>query len=69
MAGTDGIEPDDTKWQYILKTRDFFQEHIVMMPVRKLRKILLGGSKGRVQAVDHRSHEAYGGLSKPTGCV
>jgi TusE/DsrC/DsvC family sulfur relay protein len=38
MANADSVELDDTKWQQILKARDFFEEQSVVPPIRKFSK-------------------------------
>ena len=40
MAQADGVELDDTKWQQILKAREYYEEHAVVPPIRKFSKYL-----------------------------
>ncbi|MDH5231580.1 MAG: TusE/DsrC/DsvC family sulfur relay protein [Gammaproteobacteria bacterium] len=72
MAEADGIELDDTKWNHILKAREFFDENGTVPPIRKFAKFIGEDQKqlftlwltGPMKPITK-----YGGLPKPTGCV
>ena len=55
MAQVDGVELDNTKWQQILKAREYYEEHAGMF------KMWMTGPMKPITK--------YGGLPKPTGCV
>ena len=40
MAVVDGVELDKTKWQQILKAREYYEEHAVVPPIRKFSKYM-----------------------------
>ena len=40
MAEADGIEIDDTKWEQILKAREYYEENAVVPPIRKFAKYM-----------------------------
>ncbi|MFN2285478.1 MAG: TusE/DsrC/DsvC family sulfur relay protein [Anaerolineae bacterium] len=46
MAEADSVELDDTKWQHILKAREFFEDHAVVPPIRKFSKYCGQDQKG-----------------------
>lgn len=72
MAEADGIDLDDTKWNQILKAREYYEEHSSVPPIRKFAKFIGENQKelftlwltGPMKPITK-----YGGLPKPTGCV
>ena len=72
MAEVDGVEIDDTKWQQILKAREYYEDNAVVPPIRKFAKYIGTDQKlvfkmwntGPMKPITK-----YGGLPKPTGCV
>ena len=72
MAEADGIEIDETKWEQIVKAREYYEEYSVVPPIRKFAKFLGANQKdifkmwmtGLMKPITK-----YGGLPKPTGCV
>ncbi|MDH5572727.1 MAG: TusE/DsrC/DsvC family sulfur relay protein [Gammaproteobacteria bacterium] len=72
MAEADGVVLDDTKWQQILKAREYYDEFSVVPPIRKFAKHIGADQKeifkmwmtGPMKPITK-----YGGLPKPTGCV
>jgi len=72
MAAADGVEIDDSKWEQIIKAREYYDEFGVVPPIRKFAKFL-----GEDQQVlfkmwmtgPMKPITKYGGLPKPTGCV
>ena len=72
MAEADGVELDDTKWQQILKAREYYEDNAVVPPIRKFAKYIATDQKevfmmwntGPMKPITK-----YGGLPKPTGCV
>ena len=72
MAQADGVELDDTKWQKILKAREYYEEHAVGPPRRKFSKCLRADQKAMFKigmTGPLKPITKYGGLPKPTGCV
>ena len=72
MAQVDGVELDDTKWQQILKAREYYEEHAVVPPIRKFSKYMGEDQKAMFKmwmTVPMKPITKYGGLPKPTGCV
>lgn len=72
MAEADGMELDDTKWEQILRARDYYDEHAVVPPIRKFAKYLGQPSKDMFKlwlTGPMKPITKYGGLPKPTGCV
>ncbi len=72
MAEADEVELDDSKWEQILKAREYYDEYSVVPPIRKFAKYVgidqkelfkqwMGGPMKPITK--------YGGLPKPTGCV
>jgi len=72
MAQVDSVELDDTKWQQILKAREYFEEHAVVPPIRKFSKYTGDDQKAMFKmwmTGPMKPITKYGGLPKPTGCV
>jgi len=72
MAETDGIALDDTKWQHILKAREYYEDHATVPPIRKFSKYCSEDQKAmfkRWMTGPMKPITKYGGLPKPTGCV
>lgn len=72
MAVEDDIEIDDTKWDQILKARDYFEENSSVPPIRKFAKFIGIDKKELFQmwmTGPMKPISKYGGLPKPTGCV
>ncbi|MGD8876033.1 MAG: TusE/DsrC/DsvC family sulfur relay protein [Gammaproteobacteria bacterium] len=72
MAQVDDVELDDTKWQQILKAREYYEEHAVVPPIRKFSKYMGADQKAMFKmwmTGPMKPITKYGGLPKPTGCV
>ena len=72
MAQVDDVELDDTKWQQILKAREYYEEHAVVPPIRKFSKYMGEDQKAMFKmwmTGPMKPITKYGGLPKPTGCV
>ena len=72
MAETDGIALDDTKWQHILKAREYYEDHATVPPIRKFSKYCGEDQKAMFKlwmTGPMKPITKYGGLPKPTGCV
>jgi len=72
MAQIDDVELDDTKWQQILKAREYYEEHAVVPPIRKFAKYMGEDQKAMFKmwmTGPMKPITKYGGLPKPTGCV
>ena len=72
MAEADEVELDDTKWEQILKAREYYEEHAVVPPIRKFAKYLGADQKEMFKmwmTGPMKPITKYGGLPKPTGCV
>ena len=72
MAQVDGVKLDDTKWQQIVKAREYYEEHAVVPPIRKFSKYLGEDQKEMFKmwmTGPMKPITKYGGLPKPTGCV
>ena len=72
MAQVDGVALDDTKWQLILKAREYYEEHAVVPPIRKFSKYMGEDQKAMFKmwmTGPMKPITKYGGLPKPTGCV
>ena len=72
MAQVDDVELDDTKWQQILKAREYYEEHAVVPPIRKFSKYMDEDQKAMFKmwmTGPMKPITKYGGLPKPTGCV
>jgi tRNA 2-thiouridine synthesizing protein E len=72
MAQVDGVELDKTKWQQILKAREYYEEHAVVPPIRKFSKYMGEDQKAMFKmwmTGPMKPITKYGGLPKPTGCV
>jgi len=68
----DSVELNDTKWQQILKAREYFEDHAVVPPIRKFSKCLGEDQKAMFKLGMTglmKPITKYGGLPKPTGCV
>lgn len=72
MAQADGVELDDSKWEQILKARDYYDEYGVVPPIRKFAKYIDADQKALFKqwmSGPMKPITKYGGLPKPTGCV
>jgi tRNA 2-thiouridine synthesizing protein E len=72
MAQVDDVELDDTRWQQILKAREYYEEHAVVPPIRKFSKYMGADQKAMFKmwmTGPMKPITKYGGLPKPTGCV
>ena len=72
MAEQDGIDLDDTKWEQIMKAREYFDEYSVVPPIRKFAKHIGADQKEMFKlwmTGPMKPITKYGGLPKPTGCV
>ena len=72
MAHVDGVDLDDTKWQQILKAREYYEVHAVVPPIRKFSKYMGEDQKAMFKmwmTGPMKPITKYGGLPKPTGCV
>jgi tRNA 2-thiouridine synthesizing protein E len=72
MAEADEVELDDTKWEQILKAREYFDENSVVPPIRKFAKYIGADQKEIFKmwmSGPMKPITKYGGLPKPTGCV
>jgi TusE/DsrC/DsvC family sulfur relay protein len=72
MAEEDGIELDETRWQQILKAREYYEENSVVPPIRKFAKFMGADQKEMFKlwmTGPMKPITKYGGLPKPTGCV
>ena len=72
MADADGVELDDSKWEQILKAREYYEENGVVPPIRKFAKYIAADQKEifrQWMSGPMKPITKYGGLPKPTGCV
>jgi len=72
MADADGVVLDDTKWEQVLKAREYFEEYNVVPPIRKFAKHIGADQKEMFKqwmCGPMKPITKYGGLPKPTGCV
>ena len=72
MAAADGVELDETKFEQILKAREFFEDNGVVPPIRKFAKYISADQKDMFKlwtTGPMKPITKYGGLPKPTGCV
>ncbi len=72
MAEADDIELDYTKWEQILKAREYFDDNAVVPPIRKFAKYMGADQKEMFKmwmSGPMKPITKYGGLPKPTGCV
>ena len=72
MAEADDYELNDTKWDQILKAREYYEEFSVVPPIRKFAKYLGEDKKDMFKlwmSGPMKPITKYGGLPKPTGCV
>lgn len=72
MASGDGVDLDDTRWNQVLKAREYYEQFAVVPPIRKFAKYL-GEDKKDIfklwMSGPMKPITKYGGLPKPTGCV
>ncbi|MCB1735369.1 MAG: TusE/DsrC/DsvC family sulfur relay protein [Gammaproteobacteria bacterium] len=72
MAEADGIELDDVKWNHIMKAREYYDDEMVVPPIRKFAKYVGEDQKELFKIWNTgpmKPITKYGGLPKPTGCV
>lgn len=72
MAEADGMDLDDTRWNHILRAREYYDEHAVVPPIRKFAKYVGEDQKEMFRlwlTGPMKPITKYGGLPKPTGCV
>jgi len=72
MAEQDGVDLDETKWEHILKAREYYDDNGVVPPIRKFAKYVGADQKAMFQmwmTGPMKPITKYGGLPKPTGCV
>lgn len=72
MAEADGLELDDSKWEQIMKAREYYDEHSSVPPIRKFAKYIGQDQKELFKmwmTGPMKPITKYGGLPKPTGCV
>ncbi|MBC8211201.1 MAG: TusE/DsrC/DsvC family sulfur relay protein [Gammaproteobacteria bacterium] len=72
MAQADELEIDDSKWQQILKAREYYEDFAVVPPIRKFAKFIGQDQKEIFKmwmSGPMKPITKYGGLPKPTGCV
>lgn len=72
MAEADGVMLDDTKWEQIIKAREYYDEFSVVPPIRKFAKHIGADQKAIFKmwmTGPMKPITKYGGLPKPTGCV
>lgn len=72
MAEVDGVELDDVMWNHIMKAREYYDDQMVVPPIRKFAKFLGEDQKQLFKTWNTgpmKPITKYGGLPKPTGCV
>lgn len=72
MAEADGIALDDSKWEQILKAREYYEDNNVVPPIRKFATFIGADQKEifkQWMTGPMKPITKYGGLPKPTGCV
>lgn len=72
MAEADGVDLDETKWDHIMKAREYFDDNGVVPPIRKFAKYVGEDQKEMFKmwmTGPMKPITKYGGLPKPTGCV
>lgn len=72
MAEADGMQLDDSKWEQIMKAREYYDEHSSVPPIRKFAKYIGQDQKELFKmwmTGPMKPITKYGGLPKPTGCV
>lgn len=72
MADVDGVTIDESKWNQILKAREYYDEFGVVPPIRKFAKYVGVDQKemfSQWMTGPMKPITKYGGLPKPTGCV
>lgn len=72
MALVDGVSIDGSKWEQIMKAREYYEEFGVVPPIRKFAKYVGVDQKdifSQWMTGPMKPITKYGGLPKPTGCV
>jgi TusE/DsrC/DsvC family sulfur relay protein len=72
MADADGVSLDDTKWDQIVRAREYYADNGVVPPIRKFSRYLGVDQKAMFKmwmTGPMKPITKYGGLPKPTGCV
>lgn len=72
MAKEDGIDLTDELWDQIVKAREYYDEEMVVPPIRKFAKYIGVNQKDIFKMWNTgpmKPITKYGGLPKPTGCV
>ncbi|MGV6817888.1 MAG: TusE/DsrC/DsvC family sulfur relay protein [Thiotrichales bacterium] len=72
MAEADGLTLTDEMWDQILKAREYYEEEMVVPPIRRFAKFIGQDQKGIFKLWNTgpmKPITKYGGLPKPTGCV
>ncbi len=72
MAEADGLALSDEMWDQILKAREYYEEEMVVPPIRKFAKYIGANQKDLFRQWNTgpmKPITKYGGLPKPTGCV
>jgi tRNA 2-thiouridine synthesizing protein E len=72
MAEADGIDLNETKWNHILKAREYYDDFGVVPPIRKFAKHIGEDQQALFKlwmTGPMKPITKYGGLPKPTGCV
>lgn len=72
MAETDGLSLTDEMWDQIMKAREYYEEEMVVPPIRKFAKFIDVNQKEIFKLWNTgpmKPITKYGGLPKPTGCV
>jgi tRNA 2-thiouridine synthesizing protein E len=72
MADADGVDLDAVKWSHVLKAREYYEEFLVVPPIRKFAKHIGADQKEMFKIWNSgpmKPITKYGGLPKPTGCV
>lgn len=72
MAAADGLEMTDELWDQVIKAREYYEEEMVVPPIRKFAKFVGINQKDIFKMWNTgpmKPITKYGGLPKPTGCV
>ncbi len=72
MAEADGFDLNDEHWDHIVKARQYYDDEMVVPPIRKFVKYVNGDKKAMFKLWNTgpmKPITKYGGLPKPTGCV
>ena len=72
MAESDGVELDESKWDQIIKAKEYYEENAVVPPIRKFARYVGIDKKEMFKmwmSGPMKPITKYGGLPKPTGCV